>query len=140
MDKHLPECKYVPLQCPNLCGVTFERDFMEDHMKMCRLEDVECEFSGVGCEYRFRREDQEDHTRQNTQKHLTLTASLAVETREQLQGQVAKYREREQNLKQKLEEQDQKLKELEQKLKEQDQKLEERKDSLTKFTKLLKLN
>ena len=107
-------------------------------MKMCRLEDVECEFSGVGCEYRFRREDQEDHTRQNTQKHLTLTASLAVETREQLQGQVAKYREREQNLKQKLEEQDQKLKELEQKLKEQDQKLEERKDSLTKFTKLLK--
>ena len=31
VDKHLPECKYVPLQCPNLCGVTFERDFMEDH-------------------------------------------------------------------------------------------------------------
>ena len=135
VDKHLPECKYVPLQCPNRCGVTFERDFMEDHMKMCRLEDVECEFSGVGCEYRFR---QEDHTRQNSQKHLTLTASLAVETREQLQDQVAKYREREQNLKQKLEEQDQKLKELEQKLKEQDQKLEEQKDSLTKFTKLLK--
>ena len=136
VDKHLPECKYVPLQCPNLCGVTFERDFMEDHMKMCRLEDVECEFSGVGCEYRFRREDQEDHTRQNNQKHLNLTASLAVETREQLQDQVAKYREREQNLKQKLDEQDQKLmeqnqklKEQDQKLKEQDQKLEEQEDS-----------
>ena len=159
VDKHLPECKYVPLQCPNLCGVTFERDFMEDHMKMCRLEDVECEFSGVGCDGRFRREEQEDYTRQNSQKHLTLTASLAVETREQLQDQVAKYREIEQNLKQKLEEQDQKLKELEQKLKEQDQhkkkqdqklneqdqklneqdqKLEEQKYLLTKFTKLLK--
>ena len=166
VDKHLPECKYVPLQCPNLCGVTFERDFMEDHMKMCRLEDVECEFSGVGCEDGFIREDQEEHTRQNSQKHLTLTASLAVETREQLQDQVAKYSKREQNLKQKLEEQDQKLKELEQKLKEQDQhkkkqdqklneqdqklyeqdqklneqdqKLEEQKDLLTKFTKLLK--
>ena len=50
VDKHLPECKYVPLQCPNLCGVTFERDFTEDHMKMCRLEDVECEFGGVGCD------------------------------------------------------------------------------------------
>ena len=43
VDTHLPECKYVPLQCPNLCGVTFERDFMEDHMKMCRLEEVGCE-------------------------------------------------------------------------------------------------
>ena len=124
VDKHLQECKYVPLQCPNLCGVTFERDFMEDHMKMCRLEDIECEFSGVGCEYRLRREDQEDHTRQNSQKHLTLTASLVVETREQLQDQVTKYREREHNLKQKLDEQDQKLKE-------QVQKLEEQKDLLT---------
>ena len=131
VDTHLPECKYFPLQCPNLCGVTFERDFMEDHMKMCRLEEVECEFSGVGCEYRFKREDQEDYTRQNTQKHLTLTASLAVETNEQLQDQVAKYREREQNLKQTVDEQDQKLKEQNQKLKEQEQKMEEEKDSLT---------
>ena len=87
---------------------------------MCHLEDVECEFSGVGCENRLRREDQEDHTRKNSQKHLTLTASLAVETREQLQDQVAKYREREQNLKQKLEEQEQKLMVQEQNLDEQD--------------------
>ena len=54
-----------------------------------------------------------------------------METREQLQDQVAKYREREQNLKQKLDEQDQKLKEQNQKLKQQDQKLEEQRDSLT---------
>ena len=101
MDTHLPECKYVPLQCPNLCGVTFERDFMEDHMKMCRLEEVGCEFSGVGCDGRFRREDQEEHTKQNSQKHLTLTASLAMETKEQLQ--------------QKLLEQDKKHKEEEEK-------------------------
>ena len=86
VDKHLPECKYVPLQCPNLCGVTFERDFMEDHIKICRLEKVGCEFRGVGCDGRFRREDQEEHTRQNSQKHLTLTASLAVELREQLKN------------------------------------------------------
>ena len=125
VDTHLPECKYVPLQCPNLCGVTFERDFMEDHMKMCRLEEVGCEFGSVGCDGRFRREDQEEHTRKNSQKHLTLTASLAVETREQLQDQVAKYREREQNLKQKLEEQKQKLMVQEENLDEQDQKLKE---------------
>ena len=110
VDKHLPECKYVPLQCPNLCGVTFERDFMEDHMKMCRLEEVGCEFSGVGCNGRFIREDQEEHTRKNSQKHLTLTASLAVETKEQLQ--------------QKLLEQDKKHKEVNEKFEERNRMLE----------------
>ena len=116
VDKHLPECKYVPLQCPNLCGVTFERDFMEDHMKMCRLEKVGCEFSGVGCDDRFRREDQEEHTRQNSQKHLTLTASLAVETKEQLQQKLLeqdkKHKEEEEKLRQKIEEQEKKIEEL----------------------------
>ena len=116
VDAHLPECKYVPLQCPNLCGVTFERDFMEDHMKMCRLEEVGCEFSGVGCDGRFRREDQEEHTRQNSQKHLTLTASLAVETEEQLQQKLIeqdkKHKEEEQKLRQRIEEQEKSIEEL----------------------------
>ena len=116
VDTHLPECKYVPLQCPNLCGVTFERDFMEDHMKMCRLEEIECEFSGVGCDDQFIREDQEEHTRQNSQKHLTLTASLAVETKEQLQQKLLeqdkKHKEEEEKLRQKMEEQEKKIEEL----------------------------
>ena len=120
VDKHLPECKYVPLQCPNLCGVTFERDFMEDHMKMCRLEEVGCEFSGVGCDGRFIREDQEEHTRQNSRKHLTLTASLAVETKEQLQlkllEQDKKHKEEEKKLRQKINEQEKKIENLEKKL------------------------
>ncbi len=55
---------------------------MEDHMKICRLEEVECEFKGVGCEDRFIREDQEEHARDNGLKHLTLTATLAVESKE----------------------------------------------------------
>ena len=148
VDKHLPECKYVPLQCPNLCGVTFERDFMEDHMKMCRLEEVGCEFSGVGCDGLFRREDQEEHTRQNSQKHLTLTASLAVETKEQLQQKLLEqdkiHKEEEEKhltltaslavetkeqLQQKLLEQDKIHKEeeknLRQKIEEQEKKIEE---------------
>ena len=129
VDKHLPECKYVPLQCPNLCGVTFERDFMEDHMKMCRLQEVGCEFSGVGCEGRFIREDQEEHTRQNSQKHLTLTASLAVDTKEQLQQKLPeqdkKHKEEEEKLKQKIEEQEKKSKDEEKKRQRQEDKLGE---------------
>ena len=113
VDTHLPECKYVPLQCPNMCGVSCEREVMEDHMKICRLEEVECEFSSVGCDGRFIREDQDEHTRQNSQKHLTLTASLAVETKEQLQQKLLeqdrKHKEVEEKLKNKIEEQDRKL-------------------------------
>ena len=134
VDKHLPECKYVPLQCPNLCGVTFERDFMEDHMKMCRLEEVGCEFSGVGCDCRFRREDQEEHTRQNSQKHLTLTASLAVDTKEQLQQKLPeqdkKHKEEEEKLKQKIEEQENKLKDEEKKRQRQEDQLGEQEKKL----------
>ena len=134
VDEHLPECKYVPIQCPNLCGVTFERDFMEDHMKMCRLQEVGCEFSGVGCDGWFRREDQEEHTRQNSQKHLTLTASLAVETREDLQQKLLeqdkKHKEEEEKLRQKIEEQEKKLKEDEKKRQRQEEKLGEQEKRL----------
>ena len=134
VDTHLPECKYVPLQCPNLCGVTFERDFMEDHMKMCRLVEVGCEFSDVGCDGRFRREDQEEHTRQNSQKHLTLTASLAVETKKQLQQKLLeqdkKHKEEEEKLKQQVEEKKKRIDVQEKKLVKQEQDLYEQKMKL----------
>ena len=134
VDTHLPECKYVPLQCPNLCGVTFERDFMADHMKMCRLQEVGCEFSGVGCDGQFIREYQEEHTRQNSQKHLTLTASLAVVTKEQLQQKLPeqdkKHKEEEEKLKQKIEEQEKKLKDEEKKRQRQEDKLGEQEKKL----------
>ena len=53
-------------------------------MKMCRLEEVACDFKSVGCDGHFLREDRENHTRENSDKHLTLTASLAVETKDSL--------------------------------------------------------
>ena len=136
VDAHLLECKYVPLQCPNLCGVTFERDFMEDHMKMCRLEEVGCEFSGVGCDGRFIREDQEEHTRQNSHNHLTLTASLAVETKEQLQQKLLeqdkKHKEEEKKLRQKIEEQEKKIEKQEKKIEKQERKMEEQEKKIEK--------
>ena len=140
VDTHLPECKYVPLRCPNRCGVTCEREDMEDHMKICRLEEVGCDFSGVGCDGRFIREDQEEHTRQNSQKHLTLTASLAVETKEQLQqkllDQDKQHKDEEEKWK-KVEEQEKKLVEQEKKLVEQEKKLVEQEKKLVEQKKKL---
>ena len=135
VDKHLPECRYVPLQCPNLCGVTFERDFMEDHMKMCRLQDVRCEFSGVGCGDRFIREDQEEHTRQNSQAHLTLTAFSTMETKEKLQKNLLKQDKKHKEEEAKL---NQKIEELEKKLDEQEKKLDMQKLKLNEQTEYIK--
>ncbi len=148
VDTHLPECKYVALQCPNMCGVSCEREVMEDHMKICRLEEVECEFSSVGCDGRFIREDQDEHARQNSQKHLTLTASLAVETKEQLQQKLLeqdmKHVKEEEKLKKKIQEQEEKLEEQTKKLEELENKLAEQDKVINKMaenndTKLKKL-
>ena len=43
MDVHLPECQYVPLQCPNRCGVTCKREVMEDQS----LEDLSSGKNGM---------------------------------------------------------------------------------------------
>ena len=103
-------------------------------MKICHLEEVGCEFSGVGCNGCFRREDHEEHTRQNSQKHLTLTASLAMETKEQLQRKLLeqdkKHKEEEEKLRQKIAEQDTKIEEQEKKLKEEEEKQERQENKL----------
>ena len=82
-------------------------------MKMCRLEEVECELRGVGCGGQFLRENQEEHARQNSQKHLTLTASLAMENKEQLQQKLLeldqRHKEEEEKLNKKIEAQEKQL-------------------------------
>ena len=125
VDTHWPECVYLPLPCSNLCGVTCERGLMEDHMAMCRLEEVACEFTGVGCDRKLKREEQEEHTRQNTHKHLTITAAAAVKMNQQL---LQKIEEQEQKIQQqvlKLEKQEQKNQQEKLKLENTLQKLEE---------------
>ncbi len=141
VDTHLPECKYVALQCPNMCGVSCEREVMEDHMKICRLEEVECEFKGVGCEDRFIRKDQEEHARDNSLQHLTLTATLAVESRAQLelklQEQMIEVKNLNKEQEKKIMDQEKKLGEQEKKLEEQERKLEEQEKNMIEFKAIL---
>ena len=80
VDTHLPECKYVPIQCPNFCGVTCEREDLEHHMKMCRLQEVSCEFRELGCEETFEREKETSHYDQFVSKHLILVARAERQT------------------------------------------------------------
>ena len=119
MGTHLSECKYVPLQCPNRCGVTCDREDMEDHMKMCRLEEVMCMFQRVGCKERFVREDEGDHSEKSIQQHLILTAAEAIEANEQLERKL-------QDQEQRMEKWEQKVSFLEHKLMEQEKRLQEK--------------
>ncbi len=132
VDTHLPECKYVALQCPNMCGVSCEREVMEDHMKICRLEEVECEFSSVGCDGRFIREDQDEHTKQNSQKHLTLTTSLVVNIKNDFQRKMEKQEHKIKEQEKRLEQQENTLGEQLKKLEEKDKEITELKLSLQK--------
>ena len=123
MDVHLPECQYVPLQCPNRCGVTCEREMMEDHLKICLLEEVACEFERVGCKERPRREDLEEHGRENMEKHLALTATTTVSLKEEMDSKIDKntHHEVEERLVTKLKKM---IDDLEKKLTDKDQKIE----------------
>ena len=135
VDIHWPECVYLPLPCPNLCGVTCERGLMEDHMAMCRLEEVACEFTGVGCDTKLKREEQEEHTRQNTHKHLTILAAAAIKMKKQLHEQEEKNREQEL----KSDEQEQKIQQQELKLDKQEKKSQQQELKLDKLEKIIKL-
>ena len=125
VDTHWPECVYLPLPCPNLCGVTCERGLMEDHMAMCRLQEVACEFTGVGCDRKLKREEQEEHTRQNTHKHLTITAAAAVKMKEQLLQKIEEQEQKNQQQLLKLDKQEKRIQQQELKLESTVEKLEQ---------------
>ena len=102
VSKHFDVCRYYPLACPNRCGVTFERDDLEDHMKMCRLEGVECAFAKAGCPANFIRENEDTHMDQNTQKHLALMPAATLKISQDFEQ---KLREQQEVFGQKLQEQ-----------------------------------
>ena len=122
MDVHLPECQYVPLQCPNRCGVTCEREMMEDHLKICLLEEVACEFQRVGCKERPRREDLEEHGHENMEKHLALTATTTISLKEEMDSKIDKNTHHE--LKGLVIKQNKMIADLEKKLIDKDKKIE----------------
>ncbi len=90
-EQHFEVCTLYILKCPNECGVTFERGDLEDHMKMCRLETVKCEFSFAGCDEEFIRDKQQEHMELNAQKHLTLMAEATKTIRQQQETQEQRF-------------------------------------------------
>ena len=133
---HWPECLLFPLKCPNRCGVTCEREFIDDHMQLCSLEEVECEVSFAGCKEKFLRQDQDEHMKRNVERHLNLTATETLRNKQELQEKDAELQKQEEKLKQNLEEKDQQIRELQESHKQVQQQLQEKdaelKQELTK--------
>ena len=86
--------------------MTCDREDMKDHMKRCRLEVVACELSGVGCEDRFVRELEAEHVQNNSQSHLSSTATALVRENLLLQQKLL---DQKQEFEGKLEDQEKKL-------------------------------
>ena len=140
---HWPECLLFPLKCPNRCGVTCEREFIDDHMQICSLEEVECILSFAGCKEKFLREDQDKHTKRNVERHLELTATETLRTKQELQEkdqQIRELQESHKQVQQHLQEKDAELKEeltkrddeLKTKLEERDETLKALKDDMNR--------
>ena len=102
--------------CPNHCGESYRQEDVENHRKICRLEEIACEFSDVGCKQRFKREKQEEHVQGNTQQHLSLAASQAIGTQQQLQHHQVQLKEVKENLEEDNQKQNSSLKEVEEKI------------------------
>ena len=123
---HWPECLLFPLICPNRCGVTCEREFIDDHMQLCSLEEVDCEVSFAGCKEKFLRQDQDKHMKRNVERHLKLTATATLRIKQELQEKDSELKIQEEKLKQNLEEKDQQIRELQESHKQVQQQLQEK--------------
>ena len=107
VSEHFKVCRYYPLVCPNRCGASFERDVLEDHMKICGQQKVQCEFSYAGCGAEFIRDHQKEHMEQNSQKHLALVAAATLRISQTFEQ---KFQEQQREFKQKLEDKDSEIK------------------------------
>ena len=130
-DSHWSECKYYPLVCPNRCGVTCERPTMEDHLKICRLQQVECQFKQIGCLEKFSREDLEEHMREKAQTQMATTSvKMQQEFQTKLQEQEGRFEEKQAEFQAKLQEQEgrfeEKQAEFQAKLQEQEGRFEDK--------------
>ncbi len=102
-------------------------------MKICPLEEVECEFKHAGCEAKFIRDEKEEHMREKSQTHLAMLATSLAKMQEGFQKLLL---DQEKNFEEKLKAQEDKFergreqqkKDLNEKLKVQEEKFEKERE------------
>ena len=70
-DHHQEECRGYPLSCPNNgCEEKIKRRLMRKHRDTCPKEEVDCQYSSVGCHEKMKREDLPQHNKDKMEEHL----------------------------------------------------------------------
>ena len=72
---HWPVCPSRPVACPNDCGELPKLEQLDNHLKECPLEVIDCAFSYAGCSERLPRKDMLDHIAENLLSHVLLQAT-----------------------------------------------------------------
>ena len=60
------------------------RENLKEHMKVCPLEIVQCQYCNVGCEAKMARKDLVKHDEEKTNEHLLFVKSLLIDTQNKL--------------------------------------------------------
>ena len=82
IHKHYSECEKFPIPCPNNCEASrMERGRLEDHLKECPLQVLDCEFAHAGCTEKIMRKDVDDHARNDVLQHLGMVSRYSAATK-----------------------------------------------------------
>ena len=80
VNKH--RCLKIMVSCPNRCRGSrkFERGALAQHLAVCPLQSVDCDFKSVGCQAKLSRKTLDQHRKNAQEEHLLLLLT-AVQSR-----------------------------------------------------------
>ena len=90
VEDHWPKCSKYPLECPNDCGERdIERQDLPDHLDVCPLEVIQCEFDYAGCKEKAQRREMQFHVERSVKNHLQMVAMHAKIQEKQIEALTA---------------------------------------------------
>ena len=75
INSHASKCDKQPIECPNKCPAKLLLRELQLHLEQCPLQEIPCEFEHAGCKMKVLHKDYDSHIEDNTQKHLRLMSS-----------------------------------------------------------------
>ena len=86
-DKHTPVCTKYPVPCPNKCQTdSLERGQLQQHIRECPLQEIDCELKELGCNVKVPRKDIPKHMEESSQSHFRLMTTHVLKTNEQVRS------------------------------------------------------
>ena len=87
-EDHWLQCSKYPMECPNDCGEgTIERQHLPNHLEVCTLQIIDCEFDYVGCTEKVQRQKMQSHVDSSVKAHLQMVATHAKLQEKQIEQQ-----------------------------------------------------